>query len=190
MIELSADLEMFFKERLTSCLEEHSVRLQTETEFYLVDLMVRYAKAGTREALQQTFVERMLSASEARGKAQLAQFRALGDAALYVSGFFADSLKRRGVKRSYVVTVGHRAYNTAGSLAPRSRRAATYLELADAFGALADALDDLRESTTLRTPQDIVRLYDRWRETHNPKLAARLKEEGVFPVAGKHETVH
>ncbi|MCZ7687217.1 MAG: hypothetical protein M5U28_54170 [Sandaracinaceae bacterium] len=34
----------------------------------------------------------------------------------------------------------------------------------------------------MRTPQDIVKLYDRWRRTRSPRLAERLRAEGVFPT--------
>jgi len=35
--------------------------------------------------------------------------------------------------------------------------------------------------TSLRTPQDIVRLYDRWRQGRSVAIAERLAAAGVFP---------
>ena len=82
------------------------------------------------------------------------------------------------------------AISRRGDLASGSGLEDAYPELAEAFDLLARALDDVRETTALRTPQDIVRLYERWRRTGSPLLADRLREEGVYPVKGADEVLH
>jgi hypothetical protein len=79
----------------------------------------------------------------------------------------------------YFATVGGRAYRAAGVLDPQHH--VTFGELASGFLDFALVLEEVREETVLRTPQDIVKLYDRWRRTRSPKLAARLHAAGVFP---------
>lgn len=190
MFDVSANLRAFFRERLTASLEQRSFEVQRDTEFYVVDLMVRFANCSAEESLDRPFVERLAKAVEAKGDARLRHFKALGDAALCACGFFSDYLDNRGIERAYVEAMGHRGYNAASTLAARTPHAATYHELADAFSGLAAALDDVRETTELRTPQDIVRLYDRWRATGSPRVAERLRSEGVFPVEGDLDTLH
>ena len=82
--------------------------------------------------------------------------------------------------------MGRRGYASAEDLAvgPEAVRRTAYGELAEGFPELVEVLDDVRETTDLKTPQDIVKLYDRWRRTRSPKLAARLREEGVYPAVG------
>lgn len=190
IIDTTADLRDFFRLRLVASLDERGFRVHRETEFYLVELMTRFAAAGVGDALQRPFVERLAQAADADGRERLKRFRALGDAALCACGFFSDYLAGKGIERGYVISMGNRAYRTASDLSPRAPRAATFRELAETFGDLADTLDDVRETTELRTPQDIVRLYDRWRQSGSQRIAARLRREGVFPVSGDTETLH
>ncbi|RLB49016.1 MAG: hypothetical protein DRJ42_21965 [Deltaproteobacteria bacterium] len=197
-IELSADPSGFFRERLVSALGRRNVRVSEGTEVYLVHLLTGFVHVSADEALGQPLVERLAEALEAPGDVErFRRFRALGDNALYVSGFFSDHLDRRGISRDYVVSMGGRAYVAAGDLAERRVGGGAhglhevYDELADGFDKLALILDEVRETTSLRTPQDIVRLYERWRRTGSKVLAERLEQEGVFPQeAPKKRLLH
>ncbi|MEM9195743.1 MAG: hypothetical protein AAGF12_41635 [Myxococcota bacterium] len=189
MIELNVELKSFFRERLDGALQRHRLNVDVLTEAYLVDLMARYAHAPISSTLARPLVERMAEALEAQGRERLVRFRELGDCALVACGFFSDHLVRRGVSRDYIVAMGGRAYGSAGDLAPHGE-ARVYPELAERFDPIARVLDDVRESTSLRTPQDIVRLYERWRRTGSPLLAERLREGGVFPVRPPNTTLH
>ncbi|MCS6799967.1 MAG: hypothetical protein NZ898_15870, partial [Myxococcota bacterium] len=127
------------------------------------------------------------AATEPSPSARVRRLRELGDATLYGVGFFGAALEHRGVSRRYVLDIGRRAYRAAASGPVRP----VLVELADAIGRFALVLDDVREQTALRTPQDIVRLYDRWRRTGSPLLAERLGREGVFPQRpGRGRTLH
>lgn len=197
MIVLDEDMTEFFRERLVASLERHRVDVTDAAEFYLVNLLTGYATRSPKEALGRPLVHRLAEAMETPDASERFRlFRDLGDCALYVCGFFSDNLHRRGISREYVVAMGNRAYGEAADLCGRrwatadARFAEVYPELADAFDHLARVLDDVRESTALRTPQDIVRLYERWRRTRSPLLARRLKEEGVFPQDGDGRMLH
>jgi hypothetical protein len=193
-IEMIGDVRGWFHERLTACLTARSVGLADETTFYLVELLAS-AGISRRESLcGRPLVLILADATQAEGGERLRLFRTLGDEALYVGGFFADHLERRGVTETYVSRLGTQAYETASQLAARNAHEATrigvYRELAALFAPITRVLDDVRESTALRTPQDIVRLYDKWRRTGSPRIAARLSAEGVYPGRGPSGTVH
>jgi hypothetical protein len=188
MIEAHADLRGYFRERLVAALQRRGVTPHEATEFYVVDLLARYSRVRPDDSVLRPLVYRMAEALETQDATErFRRFRDMGDAALYVCGFFLEYLQRRGVSRDYVVTMGGRAYDRArhlagwGGLGMDAGLAAAYQELADRFDDFAHVLDEVREETTFRTPQDIVRLYDRWKRTGSPTLAARLKDEGVFP---------
>jgi hypothetical protein len=187
MIEPHADVRGYFRERLLRSLERHRVRTDSGTEFYLVNLLAEFAIAPPLPALDRPLAEQLAEALETEGHERLRRFRGLGDAALYVSGFFADHLERRGITPDYAGAMGGRAYRSASALVrlapPRDAvLAPVYDELADKFGAYVDVLGDVREAATPRTPQDIVRLYEKWKRSRSPALAEELRSVGLFPV--------
>ncbi len=187
MIEPHADVRGYFRERLLGALERHRLSIDSGTEFYLVNLLSEFAISPPLPTLERPLAEQLADALETEGYERLRRFRGLGDAALYVSGFFADHLERRGITADYAGAMGGRAYRSASALvrlAPPREAALAYVydELAAKFSAYVDVLSDVREATTPRTPQDIVRLYERWKQTRSPALADKLRSVGLFPV--------
>ncbi len=185
-IEMAGDLRGWFRVRLAEALERRRLSASATTQVYLVELLHAYAVEPSREALARPLALQLADAAEASGPERIRLLRTLGDAALYLAGFFSDHIERRGVSAGYFVAMGERAYSSARALAPycpsEAPRTAVYEELAEEFESFVYTFDDLRETTTLRTPQDIVKLYDKWRRTRSPLLAERLREEGVFPA--------
>ncbi|MGF1467200.1 MAG: hypothetical protein ACFCGT_13820 [Sandaracinaceae bacterium] len=168
-------------------LSERRVETSEATEAYLVELLAAFVgRARRAPCLSETLVQQLQAAVEADGLERLRRFRALGDHALYVSGFFRDHLEHRGLSLGYVAAMGRRGYAAAGDLASfavaEAPRGPVYAELAAGFDRFVGVLDEVREGTDLRTPQDLVALFDRWRRTRSPRLAARLREEGVVPT--------
>jgi hypothetical protein len=188
-IETFADLRGWFREQLEAALGQRGVGAGEATRAYLVDLLARVGLGQETEALSRPLALQLAEARSADRAERLRLYRALGDDALYLRGFCADHLDHRGITTDYVATLGETAYGQAGDLALGSA-GGVYRELAHKFGPFADALDDVREGTTMRTPSDIVRLYDKWTRTHSPKIAERLTAEGVFPAMGSPKAVH
>lgn len=187
-IEAHVDLRDYFRERLRAALTRLSQPASPATELYLLELLA----AGRGQALatpDQPLVDRIRAAVDAEDlRERLRSYRDAGDAALYTCGFFPEHLDRRGMSQDYYVAMGGRAYRAASELDPRHGE--TFIELASGFSDFTLVLEEVREETVLRTPQDIVKLYDRWRRTRSPKLAARLHAAGVFPQVPKGEAVH
>ena len=158
-----------------------------------MELLARFAERPPSGALERPLAFQLADALEAEGPERLSRLRHLGDAALYILGFFEDHLERRGVSRSYAVTIGGHAYSNARDLASyhpsEAVRTEVYSELADGFDDYAVVLDDVRQSTVLRTPQDIVKLYEKYKRTGSPRVAMRLQEEGVFLSVGAGDDV-
>ena len=179
-LETHVETRVFFHERLQRALDAVGVEVSEETELYLLELL---AAGGALAGPDQPLVQRLAEAMQAeQASEKLERFRATGDAALYTLGFFSDHLEKRGISREYYCGLGSRAYRAAGSLS--SVHSTTFGELAGDFERLSHVLEEVREETVLRTPQDIVRLYDRWRKTGSSRLAERLRREGVFPTRG------
>ena len=189
MIETFADLRFWFREQLEAALERKRVDASESTRAYLVELLSALGIGRRRTPGQRPLALQLADARDAGdGLERLRIYRALGDEALCLSGFFSDHLEGRGLSAGYVVAMGGGAYESAGVLALQSAREAprvgVYRELSRKFVPFAQVLDEVRESTTMRTPQDIVKLYDKWRRTGSPRLAERLSAEGVHPSVG------
>jgi hypothetical protein len=195
VIETTSDLRSWFRERLEAALENQRVEATVETRAYLVELLTGLGVGRRRAPGEVPLALQFKDALEARSGAQrLRLFRMLGDEALCLSGFFSDHLEWRGLSPEYVQTMGGGAYETAGALAEHSvseaSRTGVYRELAQKFPRFAEVLDEVRERTALRTPQDIVKLYDKWRRTRSRVIAERLYAQGVVPIRGPGETIH
>lgn len=189
-IETFADLRVWFRERLEAALGQRGLGAGEGTRAYLVDLLARVGLGEENEALARPLALQLAEARSAeRAPDRLRLYRTLGDDALYLRGFCSEHLDHRGITTEYVATLGETAYDQAGELA-LGGASEVYRELSRKFEPFADALDDVRESTALRTPSDIVRLYEKWTRTRSPKLAERLSAEGVFPTVGIPKAVH
>lgn len=182
----------FFRDRLVDAIRRQGIQVQEATEWYLVNLM----SSVTGDAFKRPLAHRLADALETEdADERFRHFRELGDAALCLCGLFSEHVDRAGITRDYVVHMGGRGYANASDLAGAVRGsdldfAEIYRELARNFNSFAHAFDDVREATALRTPQDIVKLYDRWRQTRSPILAERLREEGVYPQNPGKPRIH
>jgi hypothetical protein len=178
----------FFREQLVRAMEHQKVSTSAFTEFYLVNLLVSCVHGDPLPAPEPGYDEMPLALLYARAleasRAERARLlRATGDTALFVSGFFADSLSRRLADLSYYRSMGGHAYSRLG----REGQADVYeptvfLELAGRFTEFADLLSEVSESSRLSTNRSILALYERWIQTGSRRAAALLAERGIVPV--------
>lgn len=183
-IEACVDVRAFFREQVTEALRSLEVTTAQDTTHYLVELLAGYAVSEKVQDVSSPFVELLAHALRASGQERMYRLRNLGDAALYVSGFFPDSYEKRGVTHPYVVAMGARAYGEVSRAARWQRAAHRFLfeELADRFEAFARVLDEVREQTAQRTDGELVQIYERWCSTRSPQLLRRLARRGVTPA--------
>jgi hypothetical protein len=192
LIDSHQDPATFFHQHLQDAIAQLRVRPSATTELYLRDLLVRSVlMRGVRPATaDRPLVHLMAAALEAEdARERLRRLREIGDAALYTCGFFGEHVASRGLSPAYYEAMGGRAYRGASVLSLEHR--GTFHELADGFAEFSRVLDEVRERTVPRTPQDIVRLYDLWKRTRDPRFAKKLQSQGVFPQGGDDSgTVH
>lgn len=177
---LYSDARGFFQELLETALKNRSIRTELATERYLLDLLSGFVTADRNEDISTPFVEQLAKALQVSPTERVARMRCLGDAALFVSGFAAESMPRRGLSKSYCVSIGSRAYQEA------SRGSAVLQELALRFESFTLVFDEIRERTSLHTNGDLLRLYERWTVSGSPELLQRLSLLGISPSRGTH----
>lgn len=201
-LQTDANLFDFFLGHVTEAVEDHAVPVGEDSVWYLTSLLVERAHP-TREPRQEpaTLAELHLQAREGDRSTAIRAYRALGDRALVTAGFFHRSLSRKLVSRQYYLDMGAAAYDTLAGLlrAAGFGRAqvvgegagrgldAVYDELAQAFEACTEVLDEVREAVRdevgrAASDADIVALYEEWLRSGSPRLAARLQALGVVPV--------
>ena len=187
----------FFHEQLLGAMQRQRVSTSAFTECYVVNLLATFARGEGLPGREPGFDETPLAllyarALEASGWERAQQLRATADTALFVSGFFADSLPRGGGSLRYYATLGRQAYARLANALERDKKVATgvFTELADRFREFADLLAEISEKTMITTPASLVRLYERWRETGSPRAAALLAQQGLTPALANETVRH
>jgi hypothetical protein len=179
----------WFREMVADALSHRRLKVQEVTEFYLVNLLAGFLEKeklfveepdGTVTAEPLALI--LLRAFAADRRERAAQLRRLGDTALFVSGFFGDSLARSLVDVDYYIAMGGRAY---GALAETERGLdALYEELSGRFPQFVDLFAEIAELSDLRSNRGLVRLYERFLVTRSERVAQRLRDRGVALFAG------
>ena len=185
----------FFQESVASAMAHQQVQADDDTTHYLVSLLTHFVQAenlyeetgeglGLRP-LAFLYADALQSRNAAERQAVL---RRLGDIALFIAGFFADSLDRKAVDVDYYIAMGGGAYGCLaedldGTLRGRALTP-VYRELATKFTPFVDVLGEVSESIQARDQRTLLRLYELWLRTGSPRLARRLREHGIEPAPG------
>jgi hypothetical protein len=153
---------------------------------YLIELLagrVRVLPAPVGD--EAPLGEALLRARLESGAARTRRLHALGDRALFVSGFFGDSLRRSLVDLGYYREIGRAAY--ADVAADLSRRIAAqpwprlFEELADRFRDFVDVLAEVGDRARPRRAPDLLRIFERYLETGSERERRRLVALGLLP---------
>jgi hypothetical protein len=181
---------LFFRDQLITAMEHQRVSTSEFTECYLVNLLAAFARGERLPGREPGFDETPLALMYARAL-EAARFeravllRATADTALFVAGFFTDSLPGGAGDVRYYARLGGNAYRELGREHEREDPAGTsvFRELAGRFLQFVDVLGEVSEKTRMSTPLTVVRLYERWLATRSARAAALLAEQGISPLA-------
>jgi hypothetical protein len=175
----------FFHEHVDAAASASTSEVSDDGVYYLSNLLVERGRVPD-QTHPETLVELAIQARDQGGLRAVSTWRQLGDQALYVSGFFRSSLSRRTISVDYYLSMGAIAYGQLSGLlrAPGGLGGleAIYAELADSFEACSEVLQDVRDAVRAHSHEDILRLYEEWVTTGNPRAAERLRELGVVPM--------
>ena len=174
----------FFKEQVEAACDRQHLHPQPLTSYYVVSLLaefIRLDKVGAADAMNEPLAIKMLRAKNGGGTSQRLGLKQVGDASLFISGFFSDSLRRSLVDVDYYVSLGGYAYRSLvtgdDTLSP------IFEELSDKFIAFVDVLSDVSARTSLSNDADLLRLYEKWVRTGSRRNGDLLVENGIVPNA-------
>jgi hypothetical protein len=181
----------WFREMVADGLSHRRLEVQDVTEFYLVNLLAGFL------ARERLFVEDeegnvtaeplaliLLRALQADRRTRAASLRRLGDTALFVSGFFADSIARSRVDVDYYISMGERAYRTLAETERGPGLDALYGELSGRFPQFVDLFAEIAELSDLRSNRGLLRLYERFLATRDERVGRLLRDRGVALFSG------
>jgi len=186
----------FFREQLTRAMEHQKVSTSAFTEYYLVNLLTSCVRGDLLPPPEPGFEETPLAlmyvkAMQAARTERARLLRAMGDTALFMSGFFAESLQRKLADLTYYRAMGGRAYarlshETSSSFAPD-----VFDELSGRFTQFADVLWEVSENSRLaHGSHSVLQLYERWLQTGSRRSAELLASHGISPVPPGEGTRH
>ncbi len=192
----TASLDGFFKDALEDAMKARRIEASPGATTYLAGVLSEFAKPDPeREATLDRPLAFLLD--EALHTNDLGErftkLRALGDGTLYSSGFFLDHFERRGVDQSYLVGIGARAYESAGSLLVRGikeedRGLHLFHELAQRFESFVEVVAEVANLTLAKGAEGskaILKLYERWMKTKSDTLADALSAHGFRTPRGR-----
>jgi hypothetical protein len=174
----------YFKELVDVALSHQRLNTQELTAYYVVQLLASFLQRPlTDDTRDDTpLAVRLAQALESGGARQRVTLKEIGDVALFVSGFFSDSLNRKLVDVDYYVSIGGRAYNVL-SRVETDTFSPVFAELGEKFVGFVDVLSEISERTSCASNSDLLRLYEKWLKTGSRRSGQLLVERGVVPNA-------
>lgn len=189
------NLRDYFRQSVDDAIDRQGVNVDCHATHYVVNLLTMFSRSeelyedrGDMYGLRPLALM-MADAVDANSAAQRnIVLQRIGDVALFIAGFFADSLAHKLVDLDYYIYMGGSAY---GSLSDEVRGTArgralagVYAELAAKFQIVVDVLNDVRDSTRQSSDIDLLRTYEVWLKTGSRRAAALLRQNGVVPMFG------
>ena len=179
----------YFKELVDGALSHQGLATQELTAFYVVQLLTSFLQRPTSDDADETPLGlRLAQALESGGIRQRTSLKHIGDVALFVSGFFSDSLNRKLVDVDYYVSIGGCAYS-ALSRVETDTFSPVFAELGTKFVGFVDVLSEVSERTSCSSNVDLLRLYGKWLKTGSRRSGQLLVERGVVPNVSVKSTL-
>lgn len=195
----AANVESFFHESITDSVSSQNVDVCEETVVYMTQLLTQYVRSEELFEQDEDGVQlrplAMLycqAAAASDHKSRRDRLKKLGDLALFVSGWFANSLERRRVGVGYYIQMGECAYDSLSESCGESVRgrvfARIFQDLASHFTELRDVISEIHMTVDSRSDSDLLGLYDLWQRSGSSRAAELLRAEGIDVLPGSSGT--
>ena len=139
----------YFKELVDGALSRQGLAARELTAYYVVQLLASFLQRRFTGGQDDTMplALRLGRALDSAGMRQRDSLKEIGDVALFVSGFFSDSLTRKLVDVDYYVSIGGCAYNTLSRVEDEAF-SPVFAELGEKFVGFVDVLAEVSERTS------------------------------------------
>ena len=188
------NLEDYFRTSIDDVMARQCVDVDPHATHYVVNLLTLYSRSeelyeddGETYGLRPLALMMADAADAASTEQRNYSLQRIGDVALFIAGFFAESLAGKPVDIDYYITMGGNAY---GSLSEEVRGtfrgntfAPIYRELAVKFQVLVDVLNEVRDAARRESDVDLLRTYEIWIKTGSRRARNLLRQNGVVPIS-------
>ncbi|TLM78993.1 hypothetical protein ACONUD_15375 [Microbulbifer harenosus] len=180
----------FFRVRLQDEAAGLEPRPQEDTLWYIGNLLARFGDSGQVFSYDRGELDIRPLALLYRDALEVDShhhrcllLRQLGDLALFLGALFPENYARRGIGRDYFIGMGGGAYDYLGENARHNR--SVFSELSRRFDRLLELVALVCGRGQVLDAGDILQLYQRWRESGDPQVAAQLRGLGVVLSGGE-----
>jgi hypothetical protein len=188
------NLADYFRTSIDGVISRHGVDVDPHAAHYVVNLLTLFSRSeelyedhGESYGLRPLALMMADAADAQTARQRNHVLQRIGDVALFISGFFADSLAHKAVDVDYYICMGGSAY---GSLSEEVRGtfrgnafADIYRELAVKFQVLVDVLNEVRDEARGESDRDLLRTYEIWLKTGSRRAKKLLADNGVVPIS-------
>lgn len=179
----------YFRDLVEEGFEQRKLQAPAPVREYLVSLLQHYMDARnlfdhkeiseSGEKPPQTLAELYLLAQQVEQQKKVELLRRLGDRALYMSGFFGDSLQRKIVDVDYYVQMGGTAYAQLSFVVREEPLNQVFGALSHRFVEFVDVLTVISHKSLSQSDVGLLRLYEQYIRTGSELAKERLLELGV-----------
>jgi hypothetical protein len=188
------NLADYFRTSIDGVISRQGVDVDPHAAHYVVNLLTLFSRSeelyedhGESYGLRPLALMMADAADASTPQKRNYVLQRIGDVALFISGFFADSLAHKAVDVDYYIHMGGSAY---GSLSEEVRGtfrgnafADIYRELAVKFQVLVDVLNEVRDEARGESDRDLLRTYEIWLKTGSRRARKLLADNGVVPIS-------
>lgn len=168
----------YFQEQISKSCSEQNLEFSNNVKNYLINLMVRAAKANEIISSEEIYLfdlyQKSLEAESKQKKFETLKF--LGDYSLVMVSCFSEYVEKKPVGLDYYVQMGKTAYLKGSSLC---QSPALFEELSFKYGECVSVLNEVSEQGKNYTSKDIGRLYGLWLSTRSTSIERKLIRQGV-----------
>lgn len=130
-----------------------------------------------------TLAELWLTAHSSDEKLRIGLLRRLGDRALYISGYFSESLQRKIIDVDYYIQMGESAFASLASHTKEDTDRHVYNLLAQRFPKWVDSINFVAQKSFSHSNQGLLRLYENYLKTGSELAYSQLVERGVVTLS-------
>ena len=196
-----ANLLDYFRTSVEVVIADQGVNVKPDATYYVVNLLTLFSRSdelydddGETYGLKPLAIMLAEASDAPSPEFRNSALQRIGDVALFISGFFADSLAEQAVDLDYYIHMGGSAYSSLSDEVRGTFRgrafADTYNELAVKFQVLVDVLNEVRDRERQESDVDVLRTYQVWRKTGSKRAEELLRMQGVVPIAGGETRRH
>jgi hypothetical protein len=181
-----SDVRDYFALELKTVMEKHKLSARDTSVLYLATLLSRnieserfFCMGPDGKPADTLLTDLYIQYLQAKTEEQKIILQRLGDICLMISGYFAESVRKKVVDLGFYFGMGGSAYRSLSTLVEENEPRETFDELSIKFESFSNVLGEMSERSGIQSNKDVLRLYERWITTGSDRLKNILTEKGI-----------